>query len=184
MENEFNGNFDELTPVQQRNLLAFRIRKLLTKQAYGNKVVIATPESEVLDETHPMALPLSSINSRKQVVMRFAGETEYPDGSKERDYEAEDQPLSDTTEDIIVAMKRTLDQLEAAIGGKKKAKRKPVIEEVQEEEPVAEIKPTPNSLGTVIENEAKKEVKKTKKTETKVDRQTKIKDFISCLLED
>ena len=57
MANEYTGNLDDLTPLQQQNLLAFRIRKLRTQQAHGDKVQIVTPESEVLNTNRPMALP-------------------------------------------------------------------------------------------------------------------------------
>lgn len=178
MSGEYTGSLEDLTPLQQRNLLAFRIRKLLTKQAYGDKVVITTPESEVLDETHPMALPLSDINSNKQVVMKFDTIKEFPDGTKVLEHEREDQPLTDTAEDLVTAMKRTLDELEAALKPNR-TRKKPVQKQAK---PAAElmdiIAPDAKSaIGTVISRDEAKEIVK------ETDKNTKIKELINCLLD-
>lgn len=119
----YEGDLDDLTRIQQQNLLGFRIRKLRTEQAHGDKVTLVDSESDVLARTQPMAIPMADLETNKQVVMKFDSEREYPDGRRELVYTSDEQPLPESTEDIIDALKRTLSQLEASTKIKRGKKR-------------------------------------------------------------
>lgn len=199
---DYTGDFSELTPIQKQNLLAYRVRKLQTKQAFGNKIKLVTPESEILEEDRPMAIPLADLDSKKQVLMKFAEVTEYPDGSTELVHDRESQPIPDNAEDVLVALQRTLDTYEKTKSAAEAKKRREAasykvpkgfkLVPIDDEEPaeLPESLQVQDQLGVVVDStnvskDVNKAKSKSKKEAAKTEvnsREDNIKQLLAALL--
>lgn len=104
-----------LTPMQQRNVEALHLKKQMLADQYGNKITIMTTDEEALALDGPLAIPVSELvrDGDKQLIMKCAVVVEDErTGERYLKYEADETPTADDTEDVMDAIKRTIEHYE------------------------------------------------------------------------
>lgn len=108
-------NERELTPMQKRNLEALRLKKQILADQYGSKVTIMTTDEEAIALDGPLAIPISELDrdGAKQLIMKCAVVVEDErTGDRYLKYDADETPVAGDTEDVMDAIKRTIEQFE------------------------------------------------------------------------
>ena len=105
----------ELTPVQKRNLEALHLKKDILAEQYGNKITILTTDEEAVSMDGFLAIPVSELvrDGDKQLIMKCAVVVEDErTGERYLKYDADETPAADDTEDVMDAIKRTIESFE------------------------------------------------------------------------
>lgn len=105
----------ELTPMQKRNLEALRLKKDMLAERYGNKITILTTDEDAISLDGPLAIPVSDLvrDGDKQLIMKCAVVVEDErTGERYLKYDADETPAADDTEDVMDAIKRTIEAFE------------------------------------------------------------------------
>ena len=190
-----------LTPMQKRNLGAFQLKKKLLEDQFGNKVTIINTEDDILALDGPLAIPIKDLDRTgdKRLIMKCA--MIYEDertGERYLKYDADENPVAEDTEDVLDAIRRTIDVLEererriidkntlprkkdpeafAVPAGYKLVKieeeEAPSVEVETVEEAIKEAAPIAEDMGTIVKP------KKKAKGKSKAD----IKELLQSLLE-
>lgn len=104
-----------LTDIQRRNLACMRIKNALVQQQYGSGIEIITPIEDVLSATGPCTIPMSAINTDKQLSIFMDGIREELDGTVVELYDKEAPEIASGVESLTAALERTADFLEQSI---------------------------------------------------------------------
>lgn len=105
----------ELTPVQKRNLEALHLKKDILAEQYGNKITILTTDEEAVSMDGFLAIPVSELvrDGDKQLIMKCAVVVEDErTGERYLKYDADETPAANDTEDVMDAIKRTIEAFE------------------------------------------------------------------------
>lgn len=195
-------NERRLTPMQKRNLGAFQLKKKLLEDQFGNKVTIINTEDDILALDGPLAIPIKDLDRTgdKRLIMKCA--MIYEDertGERYLKYDADENPVAEDTEDVLDAIRRTIEVLEdrerriidknalprkkdkddfAVPAGYKLVKieeedEAPAVAVESVEEAIKEVAPAVEDMGTIVKP------KKKAKGKSKSD----IKELLQSLLE-
>lgn len=112
-----------LTPVQQRNKLAFEIKKRLIQKQYGGKIQLIDTMDDILRADSPMAIPVQDLDTKgKQLHIPCAVVVEDEEtGERYLAHDYGEMPVADDTIDVITVLRDTLDDL---VSKEKSAKAK------------------------------------------------------------
>ena len=118
-----------LTPVQQRNKLAFEIKKRLIQKQYGGKIQIIDSMDDILRADSPMAIPVQDLDTKgKQLHIPCAMVVEDEEtGERYLAHDYGEMPVADDTIDVITVLRDTLDDLvskEKSVKAKTKLRKK------------------------------------------------------------
>ena len=105
----------ELTPVQKRNLEALHLKKDILAEQYGNKITILTTDEEAVSMDGFLAIPVSELvrDGDKQLIMKCAVVVEDErTGERYLKYDADETPAANDTEEVMDAIKRTIEAFE------------------------------------------------------------------------
>lgn len=118
-----------LTPVQQRNKLAFEIKKRLIQKQYGGKIQLIDTMDDILRADSPMAIPVQDLDTKgKQLHIPCAVVVEDEEtGERYLAHDYGEMPIADDTVDVITVLRDTLDDLvskEKSVKAKTKLRKK------------------------------------------------------------
>ena len=118
-----------LTPVQQRNKLAFEIKKRLIQKQYGGKIQLIDTMDDILRADSPMAIPVQDLDTKgKQFHIPCAVVVEDEEtGERYLAHDYGEMPVADDTIDVITVLRDTLDDLvskEKSVKAKTKLRKK------------------------------------------------------------
>lgn len=113
-----------LTDLQRRNLAAWKLKQFEIKQQYGDKVQIVNTLDEILSMKHPLTVPVSAINTDKQLSIIMEELREDPDGTVSLVHERGDMPVANTVSDVTAALERQVELWEEIERARNVKKRK------------------------------------------------------------
>ena len=100
----FEIDRSKLTDLQRRNLAAWKIKQYELEQQHGDKIEIADSAEDVLRMRYPLAIPLSSLSTGKQVSIMMDELREEVNGDVKvvhtKDQFAENSAISDVTREL------------------------------------------------------------------------------------
>lgn len=149
---------ETLTPVQQRNKLAFEIKKRLIQKQYGGKIQLIDTMDDILRADSPMAIPVQDLDTKgKQLHIPCAVVVEDEEtGDRYLAHDYGEMPVADDTIDVMTVLRYTLDELEAkekAVKAKTKLRKKQSFE-VPEGYKLVKIEEEPAAVPPVVDETA------------------------------
>lgn len=95
-----------LTDLQRRNAAAWMLKQYEIKQQFGDKVQIVDSLEDVLRMSHPLTVPVSAIDTDKQLSIIMEEMREYPDGTVSLIHERGSAPVASTVSDVTLELER------------------------------------------------------------------------------
>lgn len=100
----FDIDRSKLTDLQRRNLAAWKIKQYELEQQHGDKIEISDTAEDVLRMRYPLAIPLSSLGTKKQVTIMLDDLREEVNGDvkvmRSKEQFAANSNISDVTKEL------------------------------------------------------------------------------------